>query len=104
MTRTVIDVPRNQDDWNNLPKEFTDYLDALDEVKQNKAKSIPVDPLYPYYDYQWEFDSEIPFMTVLSYWNAVDKELPDSDKLVDEINEGLGEAAYDDHVSSFYSY
>jgi hypothetical protein len=34
----------------------------------------------------------------------VNKELPEPDKLLDEINEGMGEAAYDDYVSSYYSY
>ncbi len=104
MSRSAIEYPKSQDDWNNLPKEFNDYLSVLDQARQNKAESIPVDPLYPSYDYEWELDDEIPFNIILMYWNDVNKELPDSDKLLDDINDSLAESAYDDYVGSYYSY
>ncbi len=104
MTRTLLNYPESQDSWDNLPKEFTDYLDVLDETRVRKVNEQVVDPLYPSYDYEWELDQEIPLSTILYYWNDPDKELPEPDKLLDEINEGMGEAAYDDYVSSYYSY
>ena len=104
MTRTLLNYPESQDSWDNLPKEFTDYLDVLDEIRVRKVNEQVVDPLYPSYDYEWELDQEIPLSTILYYWNDVNKELPEPDKLLDEINEGMGEAAYDDYVSSYYSY
>ena len=90
--------------WDDLPEEFTYYLDVLDKIRIKKVNEQVVDPLYPSYDYDWELDEEIPLTTILYYWNNLDKELPEPDKLLDEINEGMGEAAYDDYVSSYYSY
>jgi hypothetical protein len=57
MTRQIIDYPETQENWDNLPQEFQDYLEVLDNAK-----------------------------------------------VLDNINEGYGEAAYDDYVSSAYSY
>jgi hypothetical protein len=104
MTRFVINYPKTQDDWVNLPKEFTDYLDCLDEVKRNKAKDIVVDPLYPSYDYEWEVDDNLPLQVILEYWNDVNNELPDYEVVVEEINDSLAESAYNDYVSSSYSF
>jgi len=106
MNRQIINYPETQEEWDNLPQDFLDYLDVLDEVKSVKAENTnnPVDPLYPTYDYEWELDSKIALETILYYWNQVDKELPSNDEILDGINEGYAEAAYDDYVSSFYSY
>ena len=107
MTRQTIDYPETQENWVNLPQEFQDYLEVLDNAKNVKAKiaNFPVDPLYPTYDYEWwELDDKLALETILYYWNQVDKELPSNDELLDNINEGYGEAAYDDYVSSTYSY
>jgi hypothetical protein len=106
MTRQTIDYPETQESWDNLPQDFLDYLDVLDNAKIVKANiaNTPVDPLYPTYDYEWELDERLALETILYYWNQVDKELPDSNALLDDINEGYGEAAYDDYVSSAYSY
>lgn len=104
LTREYIHTPKTQNEWNNLPQGFSDYLDSLDEARVNLSNSQVVDPLYPSYDYEWCLDEEIPFTTILSYWNDLDKELPSHQKILDEINEGMAEAAYDSYVSSFYSY
>ncbi len=103
MSRVKLNYPENQDSWNSLPQEFLDYLNVLDEVKLVKFKEQVVDPLYPSYDYEWELDDDIALRTILEYWND-DKELPDPIVILDEINEGMAEAAYDAYVSSFYSY
>ena len=107
MTRQTIDYPETQENWENLPQEFLDYLDVLDNAKTVKANIAisPVDPLYPTYDYEWwELDDKLALETILYYWNQVDKELPSNDEVLDNINEGYGEAAYDDYASSAYSY
>ena len=53
MTRQIIDYPETQENWDNLPQEFQDYLEVLDNAKNVKAKiaNSPVDPLYPTYYY-----------------------------------------------------
>jgi hypothetical protein len=33
MIRTFIQVPTNQEEWDNLPQEFNDYLDNLNEAR-----------------------------------------------------------------------
>jgi hypothetical protein len=106
MTRQIINYPETQDSWENLPQDFLDYLDVLDNARVVKANiaNTPGDPLYPTYDYEWELDNKLALETILYYWNRVDKELPSNDEVLDYINEGYGEAAYDDYVSSAYSY
>jgi hypothetical protein len=104
MTRTLLNYPESQDSWDNLPKEFTDYLNFLDEIRIETAKQQVVDPLYPTYDYEWELDEEIPLITILNYWNDVNKELPDPNVIFEEINDCFAETSYDDYVSSYYSY
>ena len=103
MNRQNINYPETQEDWDNLPQQFKDYLDTLDEAKNKLVYNQKVDPLYPSYDYEWELDDEIPFRTILEYWNSSD-ELPDHKVIFDEINDYMAEAAYDYYVSSFYSY
>jgi hypothetical protein len=104
MIRTFIQVPTNQEEWDNLPQEFNDYLDNLNEARIKLSDSQVVDPLYPSYDYEWELDEEIPFTTILLYWNDLNKELPNHQKILDEINECMAETSYYDYISSFYSY
>ena len=101
--RQLIQEPKTQADWDNLPSEFTQFLDAIDKVRNEFASTQVIDPLYPNYDYDWETDDDIPFQTALYYWNSP-KDLPSPDIIVKEINEALGERAYDDWVSSAYSY
>lgn len=103
MNRQNINYPETQLDWDNLPQQFKDYLDSLDEAKNELVSNQKVDPLYPSYDYEWELDEEIPFRTILEYWNSND-ELPEHQVIFDEINDCMAEAAYDYYVSSFYSY
>jgi len=103
MTRPKLNYPENQESWNDLPKEFHDYLNVLDEVRKTHLEKQVIDPLYPNYDYDWELDEEIPLRTVLEYWNDP-KELPSPDDILDEINDCMAETSYDDWVSSFYSY
>ena len=38
MTRQTIDYPETQENWENLPQEFQDYLEVLDNAKNVKAK------------------------------------------------------------------
>ena len=33
MTRQTIDYPETQENWKNLPQDFLDYLDVLDNAK-----------------------------------------------------------------------
>lgn len=101
--RQHIEDPKTQTDWNNLPLEFTQFLDLIAEARDIAESKLVVDSLYPNFDYDWETDSEIPFQTALYYWNSP-KELPNPDVIVEEITEALGEQAYDDWVSSAYSY
>lgn len=102
--RQYIDYPESQDSWNNLPKDFLEYLDFLDEIREEELKKVVIDPLYPSYEYEWSLDSEIPLRTVLEYWNTLDKELPDPIHIFNEIHDCIAETSYDDYVSSFYSY
>lgn len=103
MTRPKLNYPETPDSWKQLPQEFLDYLNVLDEVrKEHLAKELN-DPLYSHCDYEWEMDDEIPLRTVLEYWNN-DKELPSPDFILDEINDCMAETSYEDWVSSFYSY
>jgi len=103
MNRQHIQEPKTQADWDNLPQEFTDFLDVISEARDTAESKQVVDPLYPNCDYDWEIDSDIPFQTALHYWNST-KELPNPDVIVEEITEALGEQSYDDWVSSAYSY
>jgi hypothetical protein len=91
MNRQIINYPETQVEWDNLPQDFLDYLDVLDEVKSK-------------YDYFWELDSHLAFETIIYYWNKINDPLPTNDELLSGINEGYAEAAYEDYVSSFYSY
>ena len=101
--RQSIEIPITQENWNNLPQEFNEFLDTLDEVRQVFASKQTVDPLYPSYDYEWEMDSTIALDTAAYYWNS-DEELPSPEIIINEINEAFAEAAYDDWVSSAYSF
>lgn len=101
--RPFIQEPVTADNWKDLPKEFNQFLDDLDEARQNAASKEVIDPLYPSYDYDWEVDSDICLQTVIYYWNS-DKELPSLATIVEEVNEALCESAYDQWVSSAYSY
>lgn len=103
MNRVKLNYPETQDSWNELPQEFKNYLDVLDEVRLSEVKTQVIDPLYPSYDYDWELDEEIPLRTVLEYWNR-DDELPEPIVILNEIQDGMEEAAYDAFVSSYYSY
>lgn len=102
-TRKVIQEPTTLSDWENLPKEFLKFVDEVDCVRNEMASKQDVDPLYPNYDYEWQVDSDLPIQMMVEYWNS-NKELPKAEKMVEEINEAMAEAAYDDYVSSFYSY
>lgn len=103
MNRQKVNYPETPDSWNELPQEFLDYLNDLDEARQIKLGQQVIDPLYPTYDYDWELDEEIPLRTVIEYWNS-DKELPEHSVVIDEANDCLAEAAYDYYVESWYSY
>lgn len=102
--RFVIEEPKTQEDWNNLPSEFLFYLNEVDSVRQSLLKKEVIDPLYPSYDYDWEVDSDIPFNTILYYWNRVNDELVNPDEMVELIQDELGSAAWDDYCASAYSY
>jgi transcription elongation factor GreA-like protein len=103
MKREIINYPENPEDC-NFPDSFLKYLDELDEARGKMARSIPVDPLYQSYDYEWDLDEEIPMLTILQYWNDVEKDLPSHDVILEEINDCIAETSYDDYISSFYSY
>lgn len=103
MTRQHIEEPKTQADWDNLPQEFTQFLDLIAEARDTAESKQIVDPLYPNCDYDWETDDDIPFQTALHYWNSP-KKLPNTDVIAEEITEALSEQAYDDWVSSAYSY
>lgn len=102
-TRPLIQEPVTAENWKDLPKEFNDFLDDIDEARKIAESKEVIDPLYPSYDYDWQVDSDIPLQTAIYYWNS-DMELPSAEVIVEEINDALGEAAYDDWVSSAYSY
>jgi hypothetical protein len=101
--RPAIQEPITNENWNTLPAEFNVFLDSIDEAKKLAESKEIVDPLYPSYDYSWEVDSDIALQTAVYYWNSND-ELPSPNVIVEEITEALGEQAYDDWVSSAYSY
>ena len=102
-TRKVIQEPTTLSDWENLPKEFLKFVDEVDCARNELSLNQKVDPLYPNYDYEWQIDSDLSIQMMIEYWNS-NKELPKAEKIVEEINEAMAEAAYDDYVSSFYSY
>lgn len=102
-TRPFIQEPVTTENWKDLPKEFNDFLDGIDAARKVAESKEVIDPLYPSYDYDWEVDSDIPLQTAIYYWNS-DEELPSFEVIIEEINDALGEAAYDDWVSSAYSY
>lgn len=102
--RQVINYPEKQEDWDNLPEEFKNYLDHLDKIRLEQAvKHSNKDPMYPNYDYCWELDEDLAIQTILHYWNNLDKKLPEPIKILDEINDCFSEHSYDDYASSFYS-
>ena len=102
MTRPTIEFPRIQQEWNDLPEAFTQSMEKVDLIRQSKANLQIIDPLYPSYDYDWDIDSTIPLETLIYYWNQTDKPLPDPEEVVEEINQGLGEAAFEAHEVSRY--
>lgn len=102
MTRPILAFPRIQQEWNDLPAAFTEFMNKIDLIRQSKANLQIIDPLYPSYDYDWDIDSTIPLETLIYYWNQTDKPLPDPEEVVEEINEGLGEAAFEAHEVSRY--
>ncbi len=102
--RQIINYPETPDSWDKLPTEFKQYLDNLQKVKEQLAKQNYQDPIYPSCDYLWELDEDISIQTILIYWNDVEKELPDYNTILKEINDCYAENAYDEYVSSFYSY
>lgn len=104
MSRSVVNYPVNPDSWNELPKDFLDYLEFLDEERIKLTKNNSTDPLYPTYDYEWELDEELPLTTILLYWNRLDEELPSPEVILKEINDCIAETSYYDYISSFYSY
>lgn len=104
MIRQTIQEPITQTEWDKLPQEFIEFLDSVDEARDNAASSAEnYDTIYPSYDYEWNIDSGIPFATILYYWNS-ENELPDPKQVIKEIQEGMEESAFDDCVASFYSY
>lgn len=102
--RQVIAEPQSQSEWDDLPVEFHQYLDEIDEARNNADSEQVIDPLYPNYEYSWDVDSSIPFDVIMHHWNRTDLPLPEPEKIVNEICDALGEASYDDWVSSSYSY
>jgi hypothetical protein len=102
MTRPILAFPQNNQEWDNLPAAFTEFMNKVDLIRQSKANLQIIDPLYPSYDYDWDIDSTIPLETLIYYWNQTDKPLPDPEEVVEEINEGLGEAAFEAHEVSRY--
>ena len=102
--RQVLTEPQSQEDWNNLPVEFHQYLDKIDETRQDAESKEVNDPLYHNYTYSWDVDSSIPLNVIMYHWNEVDSPLPEPKKIVKEICDALGEVEYDDWVSSAYSY
>lgn len=104
MTRQPIQLPSTNENWDNLPIEFLEFLDQVDSVREMMDKATPSDPLYPSYDYVWDVDSTIALDTLTYYWNKVDEPLPEINRIVEEISQAMGEAAYDSYVESAYSY
>lgn len=104
MSRSVVNYPVNPDSWNELPKDFLDYLEFLDEERIKLTKNNSTDLLYPTYDYEWDLDSEIPMTTILLYWNRLDEKLPSPKVILKEINDCIAEQSYDYYIGSFYSY
>jgi hypothetical protein len=102
--RQLITEPQSQIEWDNLPVEFHQYLDEIDEARKDADSKLVIDPLYPNCEYDWDVDSNIPLNVIMSYWNQVDSPLPKPEVIVNEICYALGEASYDDWVSSAYSY
>jgi hypothetical protein len=102
--RQVLTEPQSQEEWDNLPVVFHQYLDEIDEARQDAESKEVNDPLYPSYTYSWDVDSNIPLDVIMYHWNQVDSPLPEPKVIVEEISDALGEAAYDDWVASAYSY
>ena len=103
MIRHTIVIPDSYEEWKNLPQEFHNFLDELDEVRKELSAQQVIDPLYPSYYYDWEVDSTLALDTVIYYWNS-DKDLPDVRRIVEEIEEAYGEDAYDSYMADAHSY
>jgi len=88
MTRPHLADPTTIEEWEALPIEFTEYLDQIEAARADLAKKEPIES----YDYTWEVDDEIPFKTILQYWNDTG-ELTDPIEVVEGIQEGLCEQA-----------
>lgn len=103
--RQVIAVePQSQSEWENLPIEFHQYLDEIDEARNNADSKQVINHLYPNYKYSWDVDSSIPFGIIIHHWNHIDLPLPEPEKVVNQICNALEEASYDDWGFSTYSY
>ena len=105
MTRPTITIPdiHDYDSWKKLPQEFHNFLDELDAIREELCNQQVIDTLYPSYSYDWAIDSTIALDTVVYYWNS-DKDLPDAKRIVKEIDEAYGEAAYDSYMADAHSY
>jgi hypothetical protein len=103
-SRTFIHYPKTPESWNDLPKEFLDYLDYLDDERVKLTHQNSKDPLYPTYNYEWDIDDELSLMTIIPYWNKLDDELPEANIILKEIDDCVAETSYDNYISSFYSY
>lgn len=93
--RLAIQEPQSQEESDNLPTEFLNYLNEVDAVREELLKKEVIDPLYPSYDYDWEVDCDIPFNTILYYWNRVNEELVNPVEMVELIQDEHGSAAWD---------
>ena len=91
MTRIQITEPQSINEWNALPKEFLDYLDAIDDYCENSNQQ-----------YQWNVDSSpFPLQYIIDTWNSEDA-LPSVEEMVKDIEEGYEDAALESWAVSRY--
>lgn len=101
MTRPHIEFPDTNEEWDNLPKEFIEFIDEVDKVREECNKK-EVKRNYQSYEYEWEVDSDVPLRVLISHWND-ERELPSYKEIVEDILDCLCEEAMIAHVESLYS-
>jgi len=87
MARIQITEPQTTADWYALPKEFLQFVDAIDDLRAEKEESD--------FSYCWSIDSPFPFSYIMDVWNSVDA-LPSPEEMLENIAEGFEEKAFEE--------
>lgn len=86
--RPQVSVPNSFNEWGELPREFTDWLRALDDVREGLSRKMGRGSQFMGNRFSWDVDSGMPLETIVYYWNG-SGELPAPEEVVQNIAEGM---------------